>query len=688
MAGHSRRPRRKLSNLVLSEVSLVDEGDNPGARFVLFKRRDEDLDEPTEAEQELFGKAFHIPGQATSAADCPPGWRFVESRQVCVREARLSKQPTSSQVTTPAPLGDRDANERRRRRPRRGRGIDDGSGHLAKLRETLREQATGGRSPHEHVLELPDGPLAAGTFRSERAQDHAHDVQLPDLQPGQSATVESGASIPAPPEGVGPHTHSVRVEAVEVVSSRREDLEKQETKREADQNFPARAFASVPDRESPSTWKLRLFDRVADVGANRPSIVLTAAAATALGPSGFRGQRVQVPSGTRDAVIRRVRAAWLRARRDRDVTRDDLPAVLKGRLEMFDRMVEAITKWAGRAPDRELRKRLFDEVRQDSQREHVVGVLMGRMGDLAVSIREILFDPEGEAGDAERLVKQSLGQFADGIDGELSQIFAGQIVKALADREDPPDHDEVETALEKIFTDSSADPADDEEEGMDLSKLSKEERETLETALDGAGSVEDFLAAAGKIAELEAQATAQTEEIGKLRRAVTGEPEPPEDPLEGLDPEVRKRLEPQLRKANEAATAATKENVDLRKRLDKIEADTARSTFEKSVGDLTGLPQKRDELVEILWKVSDAADRAKMTKNLEAAATAARTGIFTEVGSGLSEGGTAYAQIEAAAEEIRKANPGMTEAVSKAKAMELHPDLYDAYLEEDGGAIN
>lgn len=685
MAGHRRRARRKLSNLVLSEVSLVDDGDNPGARFVLFKRRD---DKPTADEQELFGKAFHLPGQATSAADCPPGWRFVASRQVCVREARLSKQPTVSDVHVPST--GRDDNERRRRRPRRGRGVDDGSGHIAKLQATLREQATGGVSPHEHELELPDGPLAAGTFRSSRVQDHAHDVQLPDLQPGQTATVTSGAAIPSPPEGVGPHTHSVRVAAVEVVSSRRE-LEKQPTKREADQDFPARAFASVPDRESPSTWKLRLFDRVADVGANRPSIVQTAQAAVALGPSGFRGNRVQLPSGTREAVIRRVRAAWLRARRDRDVTRDDLPAVLKlkGRVEMFDRMVEAITKWAGRAPDSELRKRLFDEVRQDSQREHVVGVLMGRMGDLAVSIREILFDPEGEAGDAERLVKQSLTQFADGIDGELSQIFAGQIVKALADREDPPDHDEVETALEKIFTDSSADPADDdEEEGMDLSKLSKEERETLETALDGAGSVEDFLAAAGKIAELEAQATVQTNEIAKLRRAVTGEPEPPEDPLEGLDPELRKRIEPQLRAANEAATKATSENVELRKRLDKIEAVTARSTFEKSVGDLTGLPQKREELVDLLWKVSDPTDRAKMAKNLEAAATAARTGIFTEVGSGLSEGGTAYAQIEAAAEEIRKANPGMTEAVSKAKAMELHPDLYDAYLEEDGGAIN
>ena len=32
------------------------------------------------------------------------------------------------------------------------------------------------------------------------------------------------------------------------------------TKREDDQDFPAAAFAYVPDLEKPSTWKLRLWD--------------------------------------------------------------------------------------------------------------------------------------------------------------------------------------------------------------------------------------------------------------------------------------------------------------------------------------------------------------------------------------------------------------------------------------------
>lgn len=546
--------KERLRNLMVNSVDLVDDGDNPPAKFVLFKRR-------------------HSPTNRPDRKGYDP-------------KRRMDKQPTVGDVHVPSTGRDDDA--RRRRRPRRRPGAVDGGNHVAKLKVRLQEQESGGRSPHEHTLDLPDGPLSAGTFRSSRAQGHDHDVVLPDLRPGQSATVESGGARPDPPEGTAQHTHSTAVTAVELVQARREDLGKQETK--------------------------------------------------------------------------------------------------KGRLEMFDRTIAAITKWAGRAPDAEVRKRLFEEVRADSQREQVVGVLMGRVGDLATSIREILFDPEGDVGDAQSLVKQSLGQFASGIDGELGEIFAGQIVKELADRDDPPDPDEVEAVLEKVFTDSSADPAgDEEEEGMDLSKLSKEEREKLESALEGAESVEDFLASASKIGELETRATEQDTEIVRLRRAVTGEKDPPEDPLEGLDPEVRKRIEPQLKAANAEAAKATAESADLRKRLDKLEGDTARSTFEKSVGDLTGLPQKREELVEMIWKVSDEADRETMRKNLEGAAAAARRGAFSEIGSGLSEGGSAYALIEAAAEEIRKQSPGMTEAVSKAKAMEAHPDLYDAYLEESGG---
>lgn len=96
--------------------------------------------------------------------------------------------------------------------------------------------------------------------------------------------------------------------------------------------FPSTAFAYVPDANKPSTWKLRLFDSPGDTS---PSVRLTAAAVLALSPSGFRGNRVQLPSEAVAGVKRKVKAAWLKARRDakQDVSEADVPSVLKNDTE-------------------------------------------------------------------------------------------------------------------------------------------------------------------------------------------------------------------------------------------------------------------------------------------------------------------------------------------------------------------
>jgi hypothetical protein len=89
------------------------------------------------------------------------------------------------------------------------------------------------------------------------------------------------------------------------------------------QCFPATDWAYVPDPESPSTWKLRL---TATPGGD-PDPRVVAAAVAALGPGGFRGQRVEIPAEDLPAVIRRVRAAWKRAFPDRDP--EEMPDVLR-----------------------------------------------------------------------------------------------------------------------------------------------------------------------------------------------------------------------------------------------------------------------------------------------------------------------------------------------------------------------
>lgn len=108
------------------------------------------------------------------------------------------------------------------------------------------------------------------------------------------------------------------------------EVGKQEPKKtEAGKEFPAGAFAFVPEPDKPSTWKLKLFDEPADV-PDKPSVRLTAAAAAALGP-GFRGQKVKLPADARESVKQKVRAAWLKARRlaGNDDPEADLPNVLK-----------------------------------------------------------------------------------------------------------------------------------------------------------------------------------------------------------------------------------------------------------------------------------------------------------------------------------------------------------------------
>ncbi len=541
------QPKNRLTNLRVGEVSLVDDGDNPGARVVMFKRR----------------TRTNRPGA--------PGYDPQKARHP-------STGPTSGSAHVDGPIGEPD---RPRRRPRRRRGAADGANRLAKLSE---QTSADGVGPHAHDVELPDGAIAAGTFRTAPAQGrtrHTHDFVLPDLQPGQTADVTTSQ--------VDGHTHSLRVTAVERVTRRRQ----------------------------------------------------------------------------------------------------------KGHaMKLLDRFYELI----GRdVPDEEIEKRLFDEIRAETMSEQIGDAVMTRVGDFARSVRSIMFGPEededGNAIDKQALVATSLGQFVDNMDGELPDIFAGRIVKLFDDDDEDLDDAEVEDRLRSFFTDEPPvkKTSTTKEGPMDLTKLTKEDRVKVEAALEKAGGVEKFLAAndaaVKKTDDLETRATAQGKEIAKLKRAITGEDEPAEDPLEGLDDDVRKLVEPALKSATEAGAKLTKENADLKKRLDKLEGDSALTTFGKSVGDLTGLPQKRDDLVDLLWTMDDEKARESMQKNLEAAAAAARRGnVFGNIGSDLAGGdtGSAYAKIQAAAVEIKKANPKLTVEQARAQAMNDNPELYDAYLDEDG----
>lgn len=101
----------------------------------------------------------------------------------------------------------------------------------------------------------------------------------------------------------------------------RMEMSKAATKREDGEDFPAAAFAYVPDAEMPSTWKLRLWDSLDE----KETVAQVSRAVAALSPSGFRGNRVQIPAEDLASVKAKVRAAWRKVNGpDRE-----LPAILK-----------------------------------------------------------------------------------------------------------------------------------------------------------------------------------------------------------------------------------------------------------------------------------------------------------------------------------------------------------------------
>lgn len=111
-------------------------------------------------------------------------------------------------------------------------------------------------------------------------------------------------------------------------------------KKENGKEFGAGDYAYVPDTQKPSSWKLRLTNTPG--GSPDPRIV--GAAVAALG-EGFRGNKVEIPSEDRSAVISRVRRAWLDANPDK--TKDDLPSVLKSNQKentMDPKEIEALKK--------------------------------------------------------------------------------------------------------------------------------------------------------------------------------------------------------------------------------------------------------------------------------------------------------------------------------------------------------
>ena len=93
------------------------------------------------------------------------------------------------------------------------------------------------------------------------------------------------------------------------------------TKTEDGVAFPMSAYAYTPEADTPSGWKLRLWENL----ESKVTRAQLGRAAAALSPGGFRGNRAQIPTESLSGVKRKIRSAY----RKLEVDEDDIPRWVK-----------------------------------------------------------------------------------------------------------------------------------------------------------------------------------------------------------------------------------------------------------------------------------------------------------------------------------------------------------------------
>ena len=217
-------------------------------------------------------------------------------------------------------------------------------------------------------------------------------------------------------------------------------------KTESDGAHPASHYAFVPDPDMPSTWKLRIDD------ASH-----VAAAAAALGP-GYRGNKVQIPSGDIAAVRAKVRAAWHKFFPDRPD--DEMPSGLKG-------------KSAGGHPRGDM---MEDHEKQLADLQKRLDTLKSQVTTMSSAI-----DAAGFKLDGEKLVEKTEDDIYKGVPEairkqmEADKAEREQLRKQLADAKD-----REETAVLKAQAGKLEKLSAKPEEVVDLlKKLDSEGRDSL-----------------------------------------------------------------------------------------------------------------------------------------------------------------------------------------------------------------
>ena len=145
--------------------------------------------------------------------------------------------------------------------------------------------------------------------------------------------------------------------------------------------------------------------------------------------------------------------------------------------------------------------------------------------------------------------------------------------------------------------------------------------------------------------------------------------------------ELRKQAETEASKADEAIRIA-KEERDARETREYIAKSEGFTHLAKDDTEFGGLLRdiakaERDETLP-------EGTLEKLEAVLKAANEAVEKGaLFAEMGRTGHGSTSADSKLDAVAKELRDADPTLTEAKAIAKALEMHPDLYDEYRKEN-----
>lgn len=456
-------------------------------------------------------------------------------------------------------------------------------------------------------------------------------------------------------------------------------------KTEGGTDFPAAAYAYVPDPEKPSTWKLRLWED--------PDKKVTAkqvgAAVAALGP-GLRGKKVEIPDEDLPKVKSKVLTAWKQA--NPDAKDDEVPDILKEPAKKsasepghgyIRKILTAVAKMVG-MPDDQIDKAAgdaesFSETYAQRIAQKQCDAACNEIWDMVFALENslctIVCDTSMDSDARDSAMQQSLDEFntfvTSAIESWSQAIPTGKVKKSAVQMSD--DHIDCLTEYLGKVKKGAEVPGATAGAGKPAQSGNGKGGNPPATAGKSGGKMtatKKGVTDTMKIdkSKMSPEEKAQLESFEKKYGMADGEPEggsqeggAPEGGVAKINPEVKKALE---------------EVESLKKSL-QLQQETM---IAKKYEILGKKPEDVAKKLVDLKKAGGTAYDDYVALLDEQVEMFQKSGLFKEKGSNAQDGGgSSWDKVNKAADEVMKSDAKLSRPAAIAKACALHPELLDEY---------